>query len=237
MYGNEAELGAAIKKASVPREKLFVVTKINGTKKQDTAEAFERSLSALGLDYVDLYLIHAPYFADSDADLQAKWADLEAIHASGKAKSIGVSNFLPSHLEAVLKTAKITPAVNQVEFHPYLQREQGFLDFHRRHKIAVSCYSPLTPVTKDVEPNVPKRLAQLAKKYGVTESEVGLRWCIDQGLIAVTTSSKDDRLQAYINKIPGFKMTPKEVEEISEAGKATHYRGFWNKQFEPNDKR
>ncbi|GKT46970.1 NAD/NADP-dependent indole-3-acetaldehyde reductase [Colletotrichum spaethianum] len=235
VYGNEEELGAAIKKAGVPREKLFVTTKCSGTKKQDTEEAFARSLQKLGLDYVDLYLIHAPFFADSDEELQQKWADLEAIKESGRAKSIGVSNFLQSHLEAILKTAKIPPAINQIEFHPHLQHG-NLLDFHRQNKIAVSVYAPLTPITSDVDSPVRTIYANLSKKYGVTDSVIGLRWCIDQGLVTITTSSKEERLQSYLNHLPAIKLTPREVSEISKAGETKHVRGFWKNKFDPNDK-
>ncbi|KAL2759678.1 hypothetical protein ACRALDRAFT_1060317 [Sodiomyces alcalophilus JCM 7366] len=237
VYGNEEELGAAIKQAGVPREKLYVVTKLHVTKKQNTQEAFDRSLKKLGLDYVDLYLIHSPYLADTPAELQAVWADLEAIKASGRARSIGVSNFLQEHLETVLKTAKVVPAINQIEFHPYLQHGD-LLDFHRRHGIAVSCYSPLTPITRqDAKGPIPEIWRRLATKYGVSESEIGLRWCIDQGLVVLTTSSKEDRLVKYMSKIPAFKLTPKEVEEIAEAGKTVHYRAYWTDRFDANDRR
>ncbi|OHW99826.1 aldo keto reductase [Colletotrichum incanum] len=235
VYGNEEELGAAIKKAEVPREKLFVTTKISGTKKQNTEEAFARSLTKLGLDYVDLYLIHAPFFADSDEELQQKWADLEAIKESGRAKSIGVSNFLQPHLEAILKTAKIPPAINQIEFHPHLQHG-NLLDFHRQNKIAVSVYAPLTPITSAVDSPVRTIYANLSKKYGVSDSIIGLRWCIDQGLITITTSSKEERLQSYLNHLPAIKLTPREVSEIAKAGETKHVRGFWKNRFDPNDR-
>ncbi|KZL77457.1 aldo/keto reductase [Colletotrichum tofieldiae] len=235
VYGNEEELGAAIKKAEVPREKLFVTTKISGTKKQNTEEAFVRSLSKLGLDYVDLYLIHAPFFAESDEELQQKWADLEAIKESGRAKSIGVSNFLQPHLEAILKTAKIPPAINQIEFHPHLQHG-NLLDFHRQNKIAVSVYAPLTPITSDIDSPVRTIYANLSKKYGVSDSVIGLRWCIDQGLVTITTSSKEERLQSYLNHLPAIKLTPREVSEIAKAGETKHVRGFWKNRFDPNDK-
>lgn len=214
-----------------------MTTKISGTKKQDIFEAFNTSLKKLGLDYVDLYLLHGPWFADgSDEELQSAWAKLEKIRDSGAARSIGVSNFLPSHLETILKTAKVTPAVNQVEFHPYLQHDDGFLEFHRKHLIAVACYGALTPITRKVEGPVTHLWELDARKYGVTPSEIGLRWCIDQGLIAITTSSQEDRLQAYMTRIPGFKLTPKEVDDISKAGRTVHHRSFWNDRFDPNDK-
>ncbi|KAK1998360.1 aldo/keto reductase [Colletotrichum falcatum] len=235
VYGNEEELGAAIKKAGVPREKLFVTTKSSGTKKQNTEEAFAASLKKLGLDYVDLYLIHGPFFAESDEELQQKWADMEAIKESGRAKSIGVSNYLQSHLETILKTAKIPPAINQIEFHPHLQHG-NLLDFHRQNKIAVAAYAPLTPITSDVDSPVRTIFANLSKKYGVSDSVIGLRWCIDQGLVTITTSSNEDRLQSYLNHLPAIKLTPREVSDIAQAGETKHVRGFWKNRFDPDDK-
>jgi len=234
VYGNEVELGKAIKEAGVPREKLYVTTKISGTKVQNTQEAFELSLKKLGLDYVDQYLIHAPYFAKSDADLQAKWADLEAIHASGKAKSIGVSNFLKPHLETILKTAKVTPAINQIEYHPYLQHGD-LVDFHRKHNIATSAYGPLTAVVRAKPGPLDATYEDLAKKYGVTPGEIALRWVIDQGIVALTTSGSEERLKAY-QKVTQFKLTPKEVQEISEIGQQKHFRGFWKNKFADDDR-
>jgi len=140
-------MGIAIKESGVPREKLYITTKISGTKVQDTKAAFELSLKKLQVDYVDQYLIHAPFFAKSPQDLQKKWADLEEIHATGKAKTIGVSNFLQKDLEAILAMAKIVPAINQIEYHPYLQHG-GLIDFHRQHHITTSAFAPLTAVVK-----------------------------------------------------------------------------------------
>uniref|UniRef100_A0A8H7N8I2 NADP-dependent oxidoreductase domain-containing protein n=1 Tax=Bionectria ochroleuca TaxID=29856 RepID=A0A8H7N8I2_BIOOC len=107
VYGNEQELGAGIKAAGVPREELFVTTKINANHKKNALEAFDISLKKLGLEYVDLYLLHGPWFADTEEELQERWAQLETIKESGRAKSIGVSNFLQEHIETILKTAKI----------------------------------------------------------------------------------------------------------------------------------
>ncbi|PHH65181.1 hypothetical protein CDD81_3312 [Ophiocordyceps australis] len=235
VYANEEELGIAIKESGVPRDQLFVTTKLLGTKKS-TEESFQQSLKKLGLEYVDLYLIHAPFFADSEAELQQLWADVEAIKASGRAKSIGVSNFYQEHVETVLKTAKVPPAINQIEFHPYLQHK-GLVDFLHKNKIAVACYGPLTPLTTAKNGPVDPLWKQLAEKYSVTESEVGLRWCIDQGLVAITTSAKKERLERYLDKVPQFKLTPHEVAEVSELGKQKHFRGFWKDKFDENDDR
>ena len=236
-YGNEAELGQAIKEAGVAREKLFVVTKLSKPSADRPAEEdFSASLRKLGLDYVDLYLIHQPFFAGGDpALLQRKWAELEAIRASGRARSIGVSNFLQPHLEAVLATAEVPPALNQIEFHPYLQHG-GLLAFHRERGIAVSAYAGLTAVTKARPGPLDDVYPRLAQKYGVSEGEVALRWILDQGAIAITTSSKEERLKAFLAKLPSFKLTPAEVQLIAERGGEKHFRGFWKDKFEEDDR-
>jgi diketogulonate reductase-like aldo/keto reductase len=234
VYGNETELGEAIKESGLPREKFYITTKISGTKVQDTKQAFETSLKKLGLDYVDQYLIHAPFFAKTPEDLQAKWADMEAIHATGKAKTIGVSNFLKPDLEAILKTAKIVPAINQIEYHPYLQHGD-LIDFHKKHGIATSAYAPLTAAVKAKPGPLDDTYEHLAEKYGVTPGEIALRWIMDQGMVVLTTSANEQRLKGY-QKVSQFKLTPKEVEEISELGNKKHYRAFWANKFAADDR-
>jgi diketogulonate reductase-like aldo/keto reductase len=235
VYGNEAELGQAIKESGVPREKLYITAKISGTKVQDTKASFAESLKKLQTDYVDLYLIHAPFFANTAEDLQKKWSDMEAIHASGRAKSIGVSNFLQPDLEAILSIAKIIPAVNQIEYHPYLQHGD-LIPFHQKHKIATVAYGPLTAITRARPGPLDETYKQLARKYGVGEAEIALRWCIDQGVVALTTSDKEQRLKSYL-KISEFKLMPKEIETISEVGQEKHFRGCWNGKFADDDRR
>ncbi|KAK4190254.1 putative NADPH-dependent alpha-keto amide reductase [Podospora australis] len=244
-YGNEQELGAAIQRSNVPRDRLFVTTKTSCRDGETIEQAFSRSLEKLGLDYVDLYLIHSPFFgggtgpagpAASPELLRQKWAEMEAIKDSGRAKSIGVSNFLVEHLQAILPTAKSPPVINQIEFHPYLQHEEGgLLQFHRENKIALEAYSPLTAVTKAPGGPVDEVYARLAHKYGVSPGEIALRWVLDQGIVALTTSKSEDRLKNWLAKVPKFKLTPKEVEEIAEKGKQKHFRGFWNNKFAEGD--
>ncbi|KAK9441934.1 putative NADPH-dependent alpha-keto amide reductase [Metarhizium brunneum] len=236
VYGNEEELGAAIKASGVPRSQLFVTTKAHGEQQKPTQEAFELSLQKLGLDHVDLYLLHGPWFAASDKELQQKWAELEAIKASGKAKSIGVSNFLQEHVEVILQTAKVVPAINQIEYHPYLQHGD-LVAFHKKHNIAVSCYGPLLPLTRAKGGPVDAVWSELAGKYGVSESEIGLRWILDQGLVALTTSSNKGRLQDYLAKLGTFELTQEEVARIAEVGNRYHFRGFWLNKFGPDDRR
>ncbi|KAF5019358.1 hypothetical protein F66182_8647 [Fusarium sp. NRRL 66182] len=235
LYGNEEELGRAIKSGGVPRDQLFITTKIPARKKGSAIESFDVSLGKLGLEYVDLYLLHGPWFADTDEELQQRWAELEQLKESGKAKSIGVSNFLQVHLEIVLKTAKIKPAINQIEYHPYLQHGD-LIDFHRKNNIAVSAYSPLTPLVTAKGGPVDPLYTRLAEKYGVTESEVGLRWVIDQDIIAITTSNKVERLDGYLSKLPKFTLAQDEITEISKLGAKMHFRGFWKRHFAEDDR-
>jgi diketogulonate reductase-like aldo/keto reductase len=184
---------------------------------------------------VDLYLIHAPFFAnDSASELQSKWAEMEDVLASGKAKSIGVSNFLRPHLDAILATCKVRPAINQIELHPYLQHGD-LLSYHKSKDIKVAAYGPLLPLTKLAGGPLEPLLERLAKKYAVNPGEVLLRWVIDQGIVAVTTSSKEQRLSDYL-RVFTFQLTPKELEEVSELGATHHARGFWNDKFEKDDR-
>lgn len=158
---------------------------------------------------------------------------MEAIHASGRAKSIGVSNFLQEHLEVILEKAKIVPAINQIEFHPYLQHGD-LLPFCRDKGILVSAYAPLTAVTKASPGPLDPVYERLAGKYGVTAGEVALRWVVDQGVVALTTSGKEERLQQYL-KMLGFRLTEDEVAEISRVGLQKHFRGFWQDRFGDDD--
>ena len=180
------------------------------------------------------YLIHSPFFAKSDGDLQNAWAEMEKVKQSGKAKSIGVSNYLQPHLEATLATATIQPSINQIEYHPYLQH-QSLVPFHKKHNIAVAAYGPLTAATKAKPGPCDPILGQLAKKYYVSEAEISLRWCIDQGIVAITTSGKEERLNDYLRAMT-FSMTPREVDEVSEAGQKKHFRGFWQAKFGESDR-
>jgi diketogulonate reductase-like aldo/keto reductase len=182
---------------------------------------------------VDLYLIHAPFFAESDEQLQGAWRAMEDVKASGKAKSIGVSNYVQKHLEATLKTAKVIPSINQVEYHPYLQHGD-LAAFQKKHNIALSAYGPLTPVMRAKGGPVDEVFGPLTRKYYVSEAEIALRWCIDQDIVTITTSGKEERLRDYLRAMT-FKLTPREVKDIAEAGDKKHYRAFWTAKYAEDD--
>ena len=159
---------------------------------------------------------------------------MEKVKESGKARSIGVSNYLENHFKATLATAKIPPAINQTEFHPYLQHG-SLLPYQESKGIAMAAYAPLTPVTKARPGPCDEQLAFLSKKYYVSEGDICLRWCIDSGVIAITTSGKEQRLSDYLRAMT-FSMTPKEVKQLSEIGMQKHFRSFWQKRFDANDR-
>lgn len=228
IYNTEAELGAAIKASKMARDELFVTTKVLPNIK-DIPRAIDASLAKLGLDHVDLYLIHAPFFARDEGELRQRWREMEEVKKSGKARSIGVSNYNEEQLDATLRTAVDPPAINQIEHHPYLQQRE-LIAYHRRKNIAVSAYGPLTPVTRAKEGPLTRHLDTLAQKYGVTPAEILLRWCIDRDIVAITTTTKEQRMSDYLRAL-AFKLTPKELQDISDIGDTYHYRGFWNDRY------
>ncbi|KAF5983030.1 alcohol dehydrogenase [Fusarium coicis] len=236
LYNNEKELGDAVRASPIPRSDLFIVTKLCGTEKRDVKVEFENSLSNLGLDYVDLYLVHAPYMADDAKDLQHVWSQMEEIKISGRAKSIGVSNFLQEHIEIILETAKISPAVNSIEYHPYLQRG-SLINFLKLQNIAVSAYSTLTPLIEGAPGPVNELYTLLARKYDVSETDIALRWCLDQNIAAITTTRSSDRLMAICKNLPTFKLTKEEIDSISFTGQSKHFRKFLTDRFLPGDRR
>ena len=160
---------------------------------------------------------------------------MEGVKKSGKARSIGVSNYLRPHLEATLKTATIPPSINQIEYHPYLQHGE-LIPFQKANQnIASAAYAPLVPVTKGKPGPCDVILENLATKYYVSEGEIALRWVLDQGIPAITTSGKEERLIDYLRALT-FKLTPRAVKDFSEAGAEKHFRGFWKRNFAADDR-
>jgi 2,5-diketo-D-gluconate reductase A len=205
IYGNEEGVGAAIAASGIPREDLYVTTKLwNSNHKRDKAlAAFDQSLERLGLDYVDLYLIHWP--VPMYGEYVEAWKTLEEILASGRAKTIGVSNFLPDHLQDLFATSDIVPAVNQIELHPELQ-QRDVTEFCKQHGIAIEAWSPLASgqiVDRD-------DVAAIAQKYGKTAAQVTLRWHLDEGRIIFPKSNNPDRQRENF-EILDFSLTPEEL--------------------------
>ena len=227
VYKTETELGNAITKSGKKRDELYVVTKVIHNLK-DIEGSLKTSLKKLQVDYVDLYLIHAPFSILGEGELEKAWKDMEAVKEKGLTKSIGVSNYRIEDLTRTLKIATHPPVCNQIEAHPYCVQPE-LLAFHKQHNIATTAYSPLTPITKASGGPLDSYLAALSKKYAVNPSEILLRWCIDQDIVPVTTSGKEQRLSDYL-RCATFKLTPKEIEEITFTGKGLRKRIYWEEQ-------
>jgi len=188
IYGNERDVGLGIQHSGVPREQVFVTTKLwNDDQGYDSAlRAFDASLARLGLEYVDLYLLHWPV---AGRRLES-WRALERIHADRRARAIGVSNFLSGHLDELLARAQIMPAVDQIEVSPFLQQRET-RSFCARHGIVVEAYSPLTHGQRLGHPAITK----VAKRIGRTPAQVLLRWGIQQGMVILPKSSREARIR------------------------------------------
>jgi diketogulonate reductase-like aldo/keto reductase len=187
MYENEKDVGEAVRKSGIPREKIFVTTKLwNSDHGYDAAlAAFEESRKKLGLDYVDLYLIHWPV----EGLRKESWRALETLLEDGKCGAIGVSNYMTWHLEELIENSSTVPAVNQVEFSPYLY-QKDLLKFCRKHDIQLEAYSPLT---KGHRLNDPK-LKAMASKYSKSPAQILIRWVLQHGIVVIPKSSRKERI-------------------------------------------
>ncbi|MCX5394222.1 aldo/keto reductase [Streptomyces sp. NBC_00094] len=210
IYQNERGTGQAVAASGIPREELFVTTKVwNSEQGYDTTmRAFDTSLDKLGLDHVDLYLIHWPLPA-KDAYVDTYRA-LEKIHADGRARAIGVSNFLPEHLERLIGETSVVPAVNQIELHPQLQQTAS-REAHARHGIATEAWSPLGQGKGLLE--VPAIVA-IARKHGRTPAQVVLRWHLQVGNVVIPKSVTPSRIRENIT-VFDFELDPEDLAAIT----------------------
>lgn len=219
-YDNEIAVGKGIRASGISRDEIFVTTKVwrENLGYENTKKAFSQSLEKLGLDYIDLYLIHWPANAKNFDNWQKvnaeTWRAMEELQAEGKIKSIGVSNFWQEHVEALLQTAKVIPSINQIEFHPgYWQPE--VTAFCEKHEIVVEAWSPLA--RGKVFDN--EHLKSIAEKYGKSVSQVCLRWIIEHGAIPIPKSTTLSRIKENI-QLFDFELTKSEIEQIDSIPKA-----------------
>jgi 2,5-diketo-D-gluconate reductase A len=211
IYGNEEGVGRAIAASGIPRDELFITTKLwNDDQGTDSAfAAIDRSLDKLGLDFVDLYLIHWPT-PKKDRYVES-WHALEQIAADGKSRSIGVSNFLVPHLERVIGEGGTVPAVNQIELHPAYQ-QRDVTEFSREHGIHIEAWGPLGQGKYPLFDEEP--VAAAARAHGVTPAQAVLKWHLQIGNIVFPKSNSAERIRENLDLF-GFELTTDEVEAIS----------------------
>jgi diketogulonate reductase-like aldo/keto reductase len=245
IYGTEPAVGNAIKKSGVPREELFITTKLwnNSHHPDDVEGALDASLKDLGTEYIDLYLMHWPSpFARSsemfpkdndgktkpgDTDYVDTYKAMEKCLSSGKTRAIGVSNFSKAELERLIKESSVVPAVHQIECHPYLQ-QNGFTDFHKQKGIHVTHYSPFGNQNEiyDSGKNMGKLiddpvLTEIGKKHGKTGAQVALAWGIAKGHSVIPKSKTEERIKANLEG--DFTLPKEDVEKISSIDKKMRF--------------
>ena len=215
IYGNEKDVGEGLRASGVPRDQIFVTTKLwNEDQGYDRAlKAFDASLDRLGLDYVDLYLIHWPVAGKREDS----WRALEHLFAEKRARAIGVSNYLVPHLEELVGYAKVLPAVNQIEVHPFLQARETRA-FCTSKGIVVEAYSPLTHGTRILDPVI----TDVAGRVQRTNAQVLLRWGIQHGMVVLPKSVRAERLKENA-AVFDFELGPEDMKRLDalEDGAAT----------------
>jgi diketogulonate reductase-like aldo/keto reductase len=206
-YDNETGVGRAIRDSDIPRESVFVTTKLwKDEQGYDAAlSALDRSLHRLEMDYVDLYMIHWPASDKS----RATWRALEEIYDSGRARAIGVSNFLIHHLEDLMADARVMPMVNQVEFHPHLQ-QPGLYAFCFEHDIRLEAWRPLM---RGGVLEIPQ-LVELGKRYGKSPAQVTIRWMLERGVVTIPRSSREEHIRENA-QVFDFHLEPEDVALIN----------------------
>ncbi|TNJ26458.1 2,5-diketo-D-gluconic acid reductase [Giardia muris] len=207
-YRNEEAVGAAIRKCGIPREQLFITTKlwVQDYGYEDTKKAFETSLKKLGLDYIDLYLIHQPFGKYLEA-----YRAMEELYREGKIKAIGVSNFYPHMLADLCETVSVIPAVNQVEVHPFYHRDDLMKEM-KHYGVCPEAWSPLASAKSDLFTN--PILTSIGKKYGKTPAQVALRWNVQRGVVVIPKTVNKSRMVEN-RGIWDFKLTDEDMQAIA----------------------
>jgi 2,5-diketo-D-gluconate reductase A len=206
-YGNEEAVGRAIKRSSVARKDLFITTKlwIQSNGYEDTRKAFDKSLKRLGLDYVDLYLIHQPF-----GDVYGEWRAMQDIYKEGRAKAIGVSNFQPDRLIDLIVHNEITPAVNQIETHPFNQQIEAH-KFLVENNVQHESWGPFAEGKNDLFHN--ELLLSIGKKYNKSIAQVVVRWLTQRSIVAIPKSVRKERMAENFN-IFDFKLSDDDLKSI-----------------------
>ncbi len=210
VYGNEKGVGQAIAESGLARDELFVTTKLwNANQGYDaTLKAFDESMAKLGLEQLDLYLIHWPT-PQRDKYLDT-WKAFEQLYRDGRVRAIGVSNFQPAHLERLMDASDVVPALNQIELHPYLQ-QQEVREFDAKHGIATEAWSPLAKGGSLLGDPV---VAELAVKHSRTPAQIVLRWHLQLGNVVIPKSATPSRIAENFDLF-GFTLTEEEVESLT----------------------
>ena len=220
LYGNEYETGQGLKASRIPREQIFLTTKLYTTTdgRPQVLHTFRQSLQRLMVDYVDLYLIHAP---QGGHVLEAYDTILE-LQAKGRIRSVGISNFGVQHLEAIRRTGRPLPAVNQIELHPFTQ-QRAIVNYCRRHGIALMAYSPLARGAALHDPLVD----QLARKYRRTPAQILLRWSLQNNFIPIPKTNQPDRLRENL-QVFNFHLSRNDMRQLTEYGYQQEVRSGWD---------
>lgn len=236
IYGNERALGRAMRESGLPRQELFITSKVWDTEQgRGTAAAFQRSLERLQLDYLDLYLIHWPL----PAYTRETWEAMEKLHEEKKVRALGLSNFRKSDIEQLAIFARIRPVCNQIELHPYLT-QKALEDYCRFHKIAVSCWSPLgsgswSGVEVKDKPVVEPLIVGLAEKYGVSAGQVILKWGIQHGRIAIPKAENLQHIRENF-LLSDFTLSREEMAAIDKLNRDHRFGGDPDTAHEENKK-
>ena len=207
-YFNEEAVGAAIKKSSIPREELFITTKlwIQDASYEGAKAAFQTSLDKLGLDYIDLYLIHQPM-----SDYYGAWRAMEELYEVGKIRAIGVCNFYPERLADLCANAKVMPAVNQVELHPFFA-QAGALETMKEYGVQPEAWGPLAEGKHNIFTH--PVLTEIGGKYGKTAAQVALRWNAQRGVVIIPKSTHKERMEENMD-IWDFSLSDEDMAAIS----------------------
>jgi 2,5-diketo-D-gluconate reductase A len=208
-YGNEEAVGRAIKSSGIPREELFVTTKMwirAQTGEEAVKRAFDASLQRLGLDYLDLYLIHQPL-----GDYYSAWRAMQELNGQGLAKAIGVSNFYPDRLVDLIEHNDVTPAVNQVETHPFFQRAD-YQQLMSERGVQIESWGPLAEGKNDIFTN--PTLTAIGEAHGRSVAQVVLRWLVQRGVVVIPKSIRPDRMTENLD-VFGFALTDDQMSQIA----------------------